>query len=72
MPNDISNTSVPLRLSSIIENSFFFFEGEDDHAASPHVLRSPPEGSDLQKQLPSRIRGTTSLSHDTGPTKASK
>jgi hypothetical protein len=66
MPNDSLNNPVPFRLSSIMENYFCFCEGEDDHAASPHVQEVSPRGPISKKKAPSAISMNTSLSHDTG------
>jgi hypothetical protein len=66
MPNDYLNNPVRFRLSSIMENYFFFCEGEDDHAASPHVQGASPRGPISKKKAPSALSMNTSLSHDTG------
>lgn len=55
MPNDYLNYPVLFRLSSIMENHFCFFEGEDDHASSPHVHGVSPMGPISKKKAPSAL-----------------
>ena len=52
-PMTISTNPVLFRFCSIMENYFCFCEGEDDHAASPHVQGVSPMGPISQKKAPS-------------------